>query len=184
MLDAAERFFGERGFRAVSMEEIARGSGVTKALLYEHFTSKEHLYETWVERARARMFAVIEAAFAGVEDPVEQLRVFVTTYFDEIERHRHQWWALYGEASPAAVNAMRDRNVEVIVPLLTAAARRAGARPDPVDVELGGHALVGAGEQAGRWWMARPEIPKEEVTERFVRACAGAIAWLMRGAPE
>ncbi|HEU0023036.1 MAG TPA: TetR/AcrR family transcriptional regulator [Thermoleophilaceae bacterium] len=182
MLDAAQRVFGERGYRAASMDDIARGSGVTKALLYEHFASKEDLYETCVERARGRLFEAIAEALAGVEEPVQQLRVFVTTYFDELERHRHQWWALYGEASPAAVNEMRNRNAEAIAPLLAAAAERTGAVPDPVDVAFVSQVLVGAGEQAGRWWMNRPDVPKQEVTDRFVRACAGVIASLTAGA--
>ena len=83
-----------------------------------------------------------------------------------------------GEASPAAVNAMRERNSEVIAPLLRAAAERGGGRPGSVDVELVSQSLVGAGEQVGRWWMEHPAVPKDEVAERFVRICAGAIAAL------
>ena len=40
MLDAAEAVFGRRGFHGASMDEIARRSGITKALLYQYFGSK------------------------------------------------------------------------------------------------------------------------------------------------
>jgi hypothetical protein len=59
-----------------------------------------------------------------------------------------------------------------------AAAERAGASPDPADVEIVSHSLVGAGEQAGRWWIVHPGVPKAEVVARFTRVCAGAIATL------
>jgi AcrR family transcriptional regulator len=178
LLDAAELVFGEHGFHAASMDDVARATGVTKALIYEHFASKEQLYETCVERARERMFTKIAEGIAGLDRPVDQLRAFVAIYFDELQRQRHRWWLMYGEASPTAANAMRARNAAMIAPLLARAAEHAGAHPEPVDVELVSHTLVGAGEQVGRWWVARPEIPKAEVVERFTRACAGAIASL------
>jgi AcrR family transcriptional regulator len=168
MLEAAERFFGERGYHAASMSEIASASGITKPMLYEHFESKEHLYEQCVERARARMFEEIEAKVAVAESPLQKLELFVGTYFDILWRSRRHWGTLYGEASPIAVVAMRERNAEVIAAMLT------DVVPEP-QVELLAHALVGAGEQAGRWWLAGAEIGRDDLVERFVELCRGMI---------
>jgi AcrR family transcriptional regulator len=174
MLEAAERFFGERGFRSASMDEIAQASGVTKALLYEHFDSKEQLYEACVERARARLFDAIEEAVAAAATPDAQLRAFVATYFEQLERHRARWWVLYGEASTDAVNRMRERNAHTIARLLVAGRpRRASA-----GMEIVAHSLVGAGEQVGRWWLEHPDVPRERATERFAAVCEGIIGTL------
>ena len=54
ILDVAEREFDRRGFHDASMERIARGSGITKALVYQYFDSKEGLYWACIERGRAR----------------------------------------------------------------------------------------------------------------------------------
>jgi AcrR family transcriptional regulator len=44
ILAAAERLFVERGYRGISMREIASEVGVTKAALYYHFRDKEQLF--------------------------------------------------------------------------------------------------------------------------------------------
>ncbi len=46
VLDAAAQLFIARGYGAVSMDEIARTAGVSKATLYAHFGSKDQLFET------------------------------------------------------------------------------------------------------------------------------------------
>ncbi|MFA4837661.1 MAG: TetR/AcrR family transcriptional regulator [Dehalococcoidia bacterium] len=45
ILQTAERLFGEKGYRGVSIEEIAKGAGVSKGLVLYHFTSKKALLE-------------------------------------------------------------------------------------------------------------------------------------------
>lgn len=44
MIQAAERVFGEVGFRNAKMEDIAAEAGITKVTLYSYFQSKENLY--------------------------------------------------------------------------------------------------------------------------------------------
>lgn len=168
MLDAAEQLFGEGGFHAVSMSEIAAASGVTKAMLYEHFNSKQDLYEQCIEGARARMFDEIEDAVETASSPLQRLETFVATYFDILWRSRGHWGVLYGEASPSAVAAMREQNAEAISAMLV----------DVVPEERIGllaNALVGAGEQTGRWWLAGAEVSRDEVVEGFVDLCRGMI---------
>lgn len=50
ILDIAERLFAERGYAAVSVREIAGSVGVNQASLYNHFPSKQALYEAVLER--------------------------------------------------------------------------------------------------------------------------------------
>lgn len=61
LLDLATRVFTEKGYQATSMDDIAASAGVTKPVLYQHFSSKESLYievldiiaETMLEEVRA-----------------------------------------------------------------------------------------------------------------------------------
>ncbi|MBK7637968.1 MAG: helix-turn-helix transcriptional regulator [Saprospiraceae bacterium] len=41
---AAEKVFGEVGFKNAKMEDIAKKAGITKVTLYTYFQSKENLY--------------------------------------------------------------------------------------------------------------------------------------------
>ena len=46
IIDAARGLFASQGFHGVSVDEIARAVGVSPAVLYRHFDSKEALYES------------------------------------------------------------------------------------------------------------------------------------------
>ena len=43
IIEAARLLFHKYGFKKVSMDEIARESGVTKKTIYSYFSSKEDL---------------------------------------------------------------------------------------------------------------------------------------------
>ncbi len=170
MLEAAEEVFGAAGFRAASMDEIAARSGITKAMLYQYFASKEALYDACTERVRRRLFDSLEERLHDVADGGERLRTFIDTYFAFLAEHRGKPWLLYAEASVGTANAMRELNAEAIARML----REAAPVRDAVDVELVAHALVGAGEQVGRWWLERDDVSQEDAAARFARV-AGAI---------
>jgi AcrR family transcriptional regulator len=176
MLDAGERIFGARGFRGASMDEIAEASGITKALLYQYFGSKEGFYAACVEPARARLFDRLERVAEEASDTRTRLRAVITEYFDYLDEQRGSWWLLYGDASMDAVNEMRRRNAEVIAGLIERDIRAAGGTPRDEDVEMLGHLIVGSGEQVARWWLDHPALPKEHAVERFLAATQGAIA--------
>lgn len=53
ILDAAEALFAERGFAGVSVREIAGRVGLNQASIYNHFPSKQALYEAVLERGLA-----------------------------------------------------------------------------------------------------------------------------------
>jgi AcrR family transcriptional regulator len=174
ILDIAEREFGDHGFAAASMERIASGSGITKALVYQYFGSKEGLYVACVERGRARLFERLQQAAAGVP-PERMLSAIVNVYFDGLDAVRNDFYVLYGDAPARAVDEMRRRNATVIAELL-----RAGARLRDQDVELVAQLIVGAGEQVGRWWLEHREVPAARVKAKFTAAVAGAIGLLER----
>jgi AcrR family transcriptional regulator len=50
ILDAAAQCFATSGFSKATVEEIAAGAGVSKALVYRHFRGKEAIFEELLER--------------------------------------------------------------------------------------------------------------------------------------
>lgn len=175
ILDAAERAFAELDFRSVPMEAIAERSGVTKALLYQYFGSKDRLYERCVERARARLFDELERQVGEADPGWERLEVFIHHYFDYLEANRETSWLMYGEASRSVVDEMRERNAQALARIFSRAAEEAGRVPDPTGIAVLSHGLVGAGEQVGRWWI-RSEVSKGEAVERFLADSRGTVA--------
>lgn len=175
ILDSAEREFNRHGFREASMERVARGGGITKALVYQYFDSKEGLYAACVERGRAQMFERLQKAAAAAE-PRRMLTAIVDSYFDQLDAARNSFYVLYGDAPRRAVDEMRRRNARVISDLL-----REGAALSDNDRALMAQLIVGAGEQVGRWWLEHRDVPQQQVKTRFMAAIGAAITGLEQG---
>src|SRR5690348_16296931 len=60
LLELAIQRFGERGYRATSVSEIARAAGLTQAAAYAYFPSKEALFDASIDADAAA--AIAEAA--------------------------------------------------------------------------------------------------------------------------
>jgi len=50
ILDSAQYVFNKKGFENTSVEEIAEAAGITKAMIYYHFNSKENIMLKLIER--------------------------------------------------------------------------------------------------------------------------------------
>src|ERR1700760_1998718 len=59
IVEAAEHLFMERGFGAVSMDELAEAAGVARRTLYNQFASKEEIFREML----ARLSSQLEQAF-------------------------------------------------------------------------------------------------------------------------
>jgi AcrR family transcriptional regulator len=55
ILESARALFGERGFEAASIDDIAEGAGVAKGAVYHHFDSKEAIFERVLDAVQAEI---------------------------------------------------------------------------------------------------------------------------------
>ena len=55
LLEIAIERFGERGFRATSVSEVARAAGLTQAAVYAYFPNKEALFDAAVDADATRL---------------------------------------------------------------------------------------------------------------------------------
>jgi TetR/AcrR family transcriptional regulator len=60
ILDAAELLFANHGFSGTAMRDIARGVGLNPGSLYNHFPSKQVLYEAVLARGIRPMFDLLD----------------------------------------------------------------------------------------------------------------------------
>jgi AcrR family transcriptional regulator len=77
ILDAAERLFAERGFRAATIPELGRASGLSPALIYYYYRDKAGLYEAVIGRLIASMVAAALSRAPADSDPAVALRAIV-----------------------------------------------------------------------------------------------------------
>ncbi|MEO6793284.1 MAG: helix-turn-helix domain-containing protein [Mycobacterium sp.] len=69
LLDAAERSFGQRGYRASTMQVIAREAGYTRAVIYRHFATRAELLDALVVRVAGRKMAQIATRLHEATEP-------------------------------------------------------------------------------------------------------------------
>jgi TetR/AcrR family transcriptional repressor of mexJK operon len=84
LLDAASKFFMERGFDATSMGEIARYARASKETFYRHFPGKEDLFRAVVIRGARLVAAELSAVLLTHETPEKALAAFGELFLDRI----------------------------------------------------------------------------------------------------
>ncbi len=75
IVSAVNRLLAEKGFEAMTVDEVAAEVGIAKASLYKHFPSKEDLAAAAMVRVMERARAFLDAREADTAArPIEQLR--------------------------------------------------------------------------------------------------------------
>ncbi len=79
LIELAIERFGERGYRATSVSEIARAAGLTQAASYAYFENKEALFDAAVDADAA---AILRSTTSRVSDlPAGQLVPMLLVFF-------------------------------------------------------------------------------------------------------
>src|SRR3954454_24790080 len=99
-LGAAHGLFAERGYAAVTMDEIAAAVGVTKPLLYNYFGNKEQLYIACMERAGDSLIKTIAESVGESANPGDALGAGVRAFFEFLDTDRAAWAVLFDETLP------------------------------------------------------------------------------------
>ncbi|MEU7583847.1 TetR/AcrR family transcriptional regulator [Streptomyces sp. NPDC041068] len=191
MLDAAVRIFGQRGYRAASMDEIAELAGVSKPLVYLYLNSKEELFSACIRREAA---ALVEAVRSGVSDPSgetadRQLWDGLRAFFTHTAERPDGWAVLHsqartqGEPFAAEVAAMREEIVAFVTSLIAEAARAAHGDPSLPDREVAGlaQALVGAAESLAGWANTDASVSAKEAAATLMNFAWAGLGDLMEG---
>lgn len=80
LLEAAERVFGSRPFDLATMQDVAAEAQIGMQGLYGHFSSKQALYEDLLVHRAESFRTRSDAAVAGCDDPVGQLRALAESW--------------------------------------------------------------------------------------------------------
>lgn len=191
MMDAAVRTFGQRGYRAASMDEIAELAGVSKPLVYLYLNSKEELFTACIRREAQALVAAVRAAVEpdpGV--PADrQLWAGLAAFFTHTAEHPDGWAVLHrqarthGEPFAAEVAVMRDEIVAFVTGLIGAAARETHSEDELAETDVAGlaQALVGAAESLAGWANETPGIGAKEAAATLMNFAWQGLGDLMRG---
>jgi len=163
LLDVTKGIVTERGFAAVSIEAVARGAGITRPIIYGHFTDLQGLLEALLrresERALRQLQAILQTNLAA-GDPRQQLLAALEGYLAAVAEDPGTWRLLLmpPEGAPALLRDLLAIGRNAVVAHLADAARpglgKGGPSPDP---ELTARTLSAAADEAARLLLTDPE---------------------------
>jgi len=87
ILAAAERHFAAQGMAGARTEEIALAAHANKAMLYYYFGNKRRLHRAVLENLFRQLRGGVYASPKKETTPTEQLRSYVSAYFDFLTSH-------------------------------------------------------------------------------------------------
>ncbi|MFH7029874.1 MAG: TetR family transcriptional regulator [Heteroscytonema crispum UTEX LB 1556] len=98
ILDAAEEEFATAGLAGARTEAIASQTGVTKAMIYYYFQSKEELYKAVLERAYAEHFRSIQQMDVEHLPPQQALESIISQFLQQMSKNLNLASILFLEA--------------------------------------------------------------------------------------
>lgn len=175
ILSAALQAFVDEGYHHTSMDAIAERVGVTKPVLYRHFSSKLELYLAIVDSQNDELVHRVKTALdAPVEHQRDRVRAAFVAYFNYIEAEGEAFRLIF-ESDITADDEVRQRversnrlcAVEISQSILAAAALTEG------QAELLATALVGMAQTTARARLRDPRgVSSHEAIELLTQ-----LAW-------
>ena len=141
IIEAAEKLYAEKGWDAVTMDQVARTARLSRALLYVYFKDKEDLLFAITSRALEELRSRFESAASAHVLGIDQVTAMGRAYslfqqekpfqFDACSRY-HAHHAHAGQPNELACSAAGDSVVAVMV-----AALRRGIADRSIRADIG-----------------------------------------------
>ena len=178
VVDAAERLFLERGFGAVSMDELAEAAGVARRTLYNQFASKEEIFRETLLGVSGQLEDVLPPGVETQGDVEDVLRLIARAILQLHRRPRYlgffrmvvaesRQFPWIAEAFAAVMEPLMERFARYLAHLTAVGVL--GCR-NPV---LAAHQFAGILNEFFLWpWMMGRQglpVPAEEVIEETIR---------------
>jgi AcrR family transcriptional regulator len=107
ILSTAKRLFMQRGYRAVSINDIVQAAEITKPTLYYHFADKDELFTQMALHTLAEMHQRMDAAIEGIHETAGRLvalaEVAMNASDGDTRMMRHQIREHLGPAQQARI---------------------------------------------------------------------------------
>ncbi len=178
LLEVGARLFTTHSYGELSMAAIAREAGISKALLYHYFPSKQELFRATLAQAADDLQAAV--APDPERPPADQLIASLDAYLGWIDEHRDAYAKLLQTAMTVEevrelVDAQRERTAQTIL----AGVFADGPRPPAAPAAVRGWLWFMDG--ACLEWIARDAIDRDELRNLLVGTLIGALT--AAGAP-
>ena len=183
LMQVALERFAASGFHTTSMEEIAEAAGVTKPVLYQHFSSKRKLYLELLDTVGGELLGLVTRSAEAEKEPYQRVLAGFRAYFRFVLENTSAFQLLFGSGARRT-----DEFADSVATLEGSIAGMIGTFID-ADIDQGhrdllGYAIVGLAEVAGRRWVSQTPPPlKPSDGDRLALRLADLVWAGLRGLP-
>ncbi|HEV2232840.1 MAG TPA: TetR/AcrR family transcriptional regulator [Terriglobia bacterium] len=165
----AARVFYEKGYDGASMQEIADAVGLTKAGLYHHIVSKDHLLYEIMNYGMDILQETVLDKIKSIADPREKLRQTIIGHIDLIVRARdleitvilHENRSLKGTLHKK-INARKREYIHYLEGLIERVQEQKGGKP-LLAPRPAAFALLGIINWLYQWYQPGGPIKQDEL---------------------
>ena len=164
----------EKGYEAISVEDICERANVGRSTFYAHFTSKDDLKRSGLEHLRRELLEQHRSASASMPAG-PRLLGFSLPMFEHAREHMHLYKALVGSKGGAiALDTIRQTLCDFVRGELAATK---GDDASGAPRELVVQHIVGAYMAVLTWWLdGGAKLPAHRVDELFQRLMGDGIS--------
>ncbi|MUM15535.1 hypothetical protein BI330_13180 [Mycobacterium sp. CBMA 623] len=172
IVDVATRHFVTAGPSA-SLTAIAQDAGVSKAMIYAYFSSRDELLIACLDRAGHNLTRAVGDAQQTVHPPSDQALRTLVALVGAMENHRYDWELLHLTGLPDGApqdTARRYRKILNQYGFDGIAGSFATDRGfDGTDAALTMAIWSSTLSGVTSWWRRHPEVGIEDISERLTR---------------
>jgi AcrR family transcriptional regulator len=167
---AAMDVFAERGYHGAAMDEIARRSGVTPPVVYDHFESKPALHRRLLQRTRDDLLAMWRENLSGGGTLEQQIAQAFDAWSRYVQAHPYAPRMFFRETTGISeVRAMHD---EIAADANDALAEILRGLPGsghlqapgaPLALAMAAEVIRGGLTELAIWWSDHSEVSREQI---------------------
>jgi len=173
LFEIATRLFMEKGYRATTMQDIAKEMGIQKPSLYHYISSKEDILKEIVDITMNRLIHSIEEIANSNTSPVQKLERIIDSHIMLICENLELFTVSLREINKinakgfwSDVVALRDKYESYVRNILSSGKQQGYFRED-IDEKLVGFAILGSVNWAIRWYSPRGEKSPKEIADQW-----------------
>lgn len=164
-----------RGGADATMEEMASAGGISKPILYRHFTDREGLVAAITEHALEVLGKMIDGKLDDVRTGNwrDTVRATIDAFFEYVEGEPELYRFIVehdARQGSQATHAFSEKVAGDVADAIAGGLEAAGR--DVAPAGIWGRAIVGMVRSVGDWWIAGGASSRDEVVE-----CLTDLAW-------
>lgn len=170
---AAVQLFGEYGYHAAPLRDIARLAGIQAASIYYHYVNKQALLVEIMEIYMQRLNTELERIMREESDPQLRLHEAMTNHIQLHTTYKAEFFIIDTEMrslegqNRAYIVSLRDRYESLLQEILRDGMERGVFRH--IDVKVSSYAVIAMCTETSSWFRPQGRLTVQQVVDIYTR---------------